>query len=196
MSQSEIQKFTDQASPDNWLKYGQELRWAAVAIWRDQGKIFELNHATGERSERPSISRSFLLNCGLSIENLLKAYLIASDPSLINTGKLNKSILNHDLINLASKSDIDFSDEERYLMKILSDAIPYWGRYPIPMSYDQIKKETIADESIFDIYKILFVKIFEVTFKKIENGWDAGNGVSFPKIEFHNLENDGWEMGL
>ncbi len=194
MSQSEIQKFTDQASPENWLKYAQELRWGAVAMWLDKGKILEFNSATGERRERPSISRSFLLNCGLSIENLLKAYLIAIDPSHINNGRLGKSISTHDLIHLASKVDIDFSKEESELMKVLSEAIPYWGRYPIPRYYNQIKKESIADEDIFNTFKALFVKIFDATFKKIENGWDAGNGVSFPSIKFRNVENDGWEM--
>lgn len=194
MSQSEIQKFTDNASPENWLKYAQELRSGAVSMWLAKGKIIDFNSETGEQSERPSISRSFLLNCGLSIENLLKAYLIAENPFLINTGSLDKSIFSHDLIVLASMTDIDFNNKEEDLMKVLSEAIPYWGRYPIPLNYQKIKKETIADEDIFNIYKSLFVKIFESTFKKIENGWDAKNGVSFPSIQFRNLEKDGWEM--
>lgn len=194
MSQSEIQKFTNNASPENWLKYAQELRSGAVSMWADRGEIIDFNSETGEESKRPSISRSFLLNCGLSIENLLKAYLIAENPSLINKGRIDKGITSHDLIFLASKTGIAFSKKEKDLMKVLSEAIPYWGRYPIPLHYQQIKKETIADEDLFKIYKKLFVKIFESTFKKIENGWDAKNGVSFPSIQFRNLEKDGWEM--
>jgi hypothetical protein len=195
MSLSKIQQYTDDASPDNWMKYAQELRDAAVSMWKDQGKIIDLNVGTGEKIERPAISRVFLLNSGLSIENLLKAYMIAVEPGLINTGQLDKRLAVHDLQKLALETDLVFSASEMELLRILSEAIPYWGRYPVPRNFNQLKTAYIADAQVFELFKLLFKKIFEATFKKIENGWDAGNGVSFPNIGFHNLRDDGWEMG-
>lgn len=191
MSTQNIHKFTENASPDNWLKYAQELKESAVAMWKVQGKIIEINTETGEKIERPSISRVFILCCGLSIENLLKAYLVAIKPDLINKGFLDKILREHNLLNLSSIcKDISFEKNEIELMDILSEAIPYWGRYPIPLHFNQLKTERIANENILETFKILFKKIFNFTYDKIENGWDAGNGVSYNKIIYKSFETD------
>ncbi|HYX05911.1 MAG TPA: hypothetical protein VE912_04180 [Bacteroidales bacterium] len=92
MIKKKIQEFTERASPDNWLKYAQELDRAVLLIWKDKGQIIEGSHEKDTVVRRPSISRVFMLTCGLSIENLFKGYLVACDPELVNEGKLKKKI--------------------------------------------------------------------------------------------------------
>ena len=78
-----ILEFTENASPDNWLHYADELKQTALLLWKDRGNLrIDFNSETNERKERPAISRSFMLVAGLSIENELKAYLVAINPVL------------------------------------------------------------------------------------------------------------------
>lgn len=189
MSKNKIQEFTKRASPDNWLKYAQELKCAAISMWQDKGQIIEGNSEKDTTDKRPSISRVFMLNCGLSIENLLKGYLIAHNPKLINEGKLKNKIKTHDLIKLSKLCpDLKFEDKEIELMEILSEAIPYWGRYPIPLHFNNLQKDKIASENIYNIYKTLFDKIFTETLNEIKDGWDAQNGVKYDKIGFIDID--------
>lgn len=192
MSHQKIREFTENASPDNWLKYADELKRTAYLLWKDKDNLWvDLNSETQERRERPAISRSFMLIAGLSIENALKAFLIAIDPSLINNGILDKKLHEHNLIKLKDLcGNIKFEEKEVELMTILSEAIPYWGRYPIPRHYEHIKAEKIVSEEIFEKYKTLFRKIFYATLDEIKGGWDAGNGVSFKSIYYRNLEEE------
>jgi hypothetical protein len=191
VSTKSIQEFTANASPDNWLKYAQELKESALYIWKNQGLIFDLDTLTQETKEHPSISRVFMLCCGLSIENLFKGYLIATNPNLINKGKLDNKLNKHNLINLSQACpDISFEKDEIELMKILSEAIPYWGRYPIPLNFNQIKEQKIASEIILTTFKKLFNKIFQSTLDIIKDGWDAGNGVSYREIIYKSYEDD------
>lgn len=191
MSTERIKEFTENATPDNWLKYAEELKQSAIFLWQAQGKTLDFNSETQEYKERPSISRTFMLVCGLSLENLLKAYLIALDPKLINQGQLANKLKEHNLITLSILCiDIIFNEQEIDLMEILSDAIPYWGRYPIPLSYNQLKAEKIASKNILETFKTLYNKLFYKTYDKIKSGWDAENGVRFLNLTYKNFEEE------
>ena len=192
MLQNRIQEFTESASPDNWLKYADEIRLCAKTLWEDRGSI-SIEHYTGSEKKiaRPSISRTFMLLLGLSIENTFKGYLIAINPHLINTGKLDKKIDTHDLSKLAKMSPkILLDNKEIELLKILSEAIPNWGRYPIPLHHSKGLNEKYIDDEFYKTYKQLYQKIFNSTLEIIKDGWDALNGVKFNSIEYNNLEDD------
>lgn len=191
MSLQRIQEFTENASPDNWLKYADELRQTAFTLWANkENRWLEINSGEIE-SDRPAVSRSFMLVAELAIENTLKANLVAVDPSLINKGILDKKLQEHNLTNLAALTkDIDFTEKENELMKIFSEAIPYWGRYPIPRHFNNLKTEKILSEEVYSTFTTLFRKIFYKTLDLIKNGWDAGNGVSFNNIYYHNFDDE------
>jgi hypothetical protein len=191
MSLQRIQEFTENASPDNWLKYADELRQTALTLWENKGNRWLEISSGNIESERPAVSRSFMLVAGLAIENTLKANLVAVDPSLINTGILDKKLQEHNLTKLAALTkDIEFSEKEMELMEIFSEAIPYWGRYPIPRHFNNIKTEKILSEEVYSTFTTLFRKVFYKTLDLIKNGWDAGNGVSFNEIHYHNFDDE------
>lgn len=190
MSSLKIQEFTENASPDNWLKYADELRRTAAILWKAKSDfVVDFNSITQETKSRPFISRPFMFVAGLSLENALKAYIVSLGPSLINTGVLDKKLHEHNLIKLSHLCiGLTFDESEMELMSVLSEAIPYWGRYPIPRHFEHIKTETIVDDNINDMYKSLFERLFAATLDKIGNGWDAGNGVSFDGLQYHDYE--------
>ena len=192
MSIKKIQEFTENASPDNWLHYGDEFKRAALALWKDKGNLWiDFSSDAKEGKERPAISRSFMLVSDFSIENVLKAYLVAINPALINTGVLDKKLHEHNLVKLSNLcTDLSFDNKEIELMEILSAAIPYWGRYPIPIRYNNIKPEKIVSEEFYDVYKVIYDKIFNAVLDKIKNGWDAGNGVSFEALQYRNFDKE------
>ena len=191
MSLKRIQEFTENASPDNWLKYADELRQTALILWENKGNRWLETNSGKIESERPAVSRSFMLVAGLAIENTLKANLVAVDPSLINKGILDKKLQEHNLTKLALLTkDIEFSEKEMKLMEIFSDAIPYWGRYPIPLHFNNIKTERILNDEVYNTFTTLFRKVFYKTLDLIKSGWDAGNGVSFDKIHYHNFDDE------
>ena len=61
--------------------------------------------------------------CGMALELLLKALLVArgSEPKAV-----------HDLLSLSRDAEIQLTDEQEGLFEILSEAISWEGRYPVP----------------------------------------------------------------
>lgn len=192
MRDKQIKQFTENASPDNWLKYANELKQSALRLWEYRDDlILEFNIGSTRNIERPVISRSYMLLAGLSIENVLKAYIVAIAPSLINKGILDRKLQIHDLNKLSTHCNgVSFDENDIELMRVLSEAIPYWGRYPIPINFQQIKTEKIVDSNINSNYISLFDKLFSSTLNKIRGGWDAGNGVGFSSFGYQNFETD------
>ena len=130
-----------------------------------------------------------------------KGALTSTDPKIRKdaveivkrAGEVAKE-LNAAVVNLWPGADgYDYSfqldyEKEIELMEILSEAIPYWGRYPIPLHFNNLKKGIIASENILNIYKTLFEKIFSETLNEIKDGWDAQNGVKYDKIGYIDLD--------
>lgn len=73
----------------------------------------------------------YLLLVGYALECLLKGYLLAIMPELVET-KLDKIVATHDLVALCQDSGLALSTEERDLLKLVSRHI-VWGKYVAPM---------------------------------------------------------------
>src|ERR1700741_279929 len=149
------QLFVRDASPSNWLNLSEELRDAAEELWKASSAQMRLDAVVNERKEiissdtRIGFSRPYLLLAGFAIENVLKGLLIVSDPSLVVNGVLDRSIKSHNLVSLLSKlPSISASPEELQFCKIASDAIPCWGRYPIPLDSNSVLPETAVTEPL------------------------------------------------
>ena len=129
------------------------------------------------------ISRTYLLLAGLAIENALKGLLVAVDPSHINSGKLSKVIQSHDIPTLASKlPELKLSDAQLSLCRVLKEAIPYWGRYPIPRRHGNLTMEVPLTDVLRQDFLELFHHLGHMLYWKIRDGWDSGAGPQTIKV--------------
>lgn len=182
------------AAPEYWYTYAIELADTADQIYNaskrksvayyalEKGSITETHH-------RPLISRPVLLLFGLSLENLIKGLLISEDPKLLHDGKLNKQLIGHDLLKLAYRLKCFQPDmETKKLLKMLSDMIPYHGRYPVPRGAQDIKAERYINEEIYDACKTLFATLEMEFYRLNHKGIDAPEGVRLARLRLAHLD--------
>lgn len=176
------QIFVRDALPCEWLSYAEELGEAAEALWLDREDCLRLEMGTQPgrtaRIEKTcGHSRSYILLAGLALENVLKAMLVARDPSLINSGTLAKSLKSHCLIDLADRIPVfDLDENEMRVLQISQDAIPYWGRYPVPLKFDGLKAKEAASVEFRDIFRRLHFRLCKDVYDAIKDGWDSRVG--------------------
>ena len=61
------------------------------------------------------------------------------------------------------------------MIKILTEAIPYWSRYPIPKNWQQIKDEIILTEKHHLTYNELYHKLRKKIYFETRFGWKGPN---------------------
>jgi hypothetical protein len=167
------------ASPVHWFQISEELFQCTETLYKDSDKtILCIRNEKGEIKYKPTISRGFILLAGYTIENLLKALLIIEKPELIETGKIDNEITSgHNLYLLIEKIDsISFDSNEIKLIKTFSEAIPYWGRYPVPKKWQDLSLEKFVDKKMYDSFKELYHKLRENIYLKTRLGWVGPNG--------------------
>lgn len=178
------QEFIRDALPVSWLNYAEELMEAAEALWADKNNGMMLQVETqsdGTLSQKRSSkhSRSYILLASLALENVLKGLIIANNPKLIDSGQLDGNLKSHKLINLAQKiQGLALSDDEEKLLQICQDAIPYWGRYPIPLDYKGLKPAEAASEEFHSCFHQLHFRLCKKLYDLTKDGWDSGVGPS------------------
>lgn len=189
-------QFIVHGGPASWLSLAEELEEAADILWRireRQGKrlMAKTKIVQGEKqprrvvetAEAPSISRPYVVLVGYALENVVKGLLIARHPEYINSGKLKGGIGHHHLTNLVGRlDDLDLTPAEREMCEILEEAIPYWGRYPIPKNQSQLSAEVAVDEDFRTVFRRLFYEIASTLHEEIADGWDSEAG---PKLLEH-----------
>lgn len=108
-----------------WWNKSEDLRNAAACVW-SVIKNPEKN-TIGEQSFRtPSRSIYFML-CGMSLEAILKGIIIEKNQTPPKT---------HDLKRLADLAGVSYDAHEKDLLEILSAAVIWDGRYPVPLAQD------------------------------------------------------------
>ena len=86
-----------------------------------------------------SASRPYILLAGFALENIMKGYLVACDPSFISDGNLRDDLKRHELTILAARIDgIALSENENRFCEVAESDIPYWGRYQVPLAYNRV----------------------------------------------------------
>jgi len=122
-------------------------------------------------------SRSYILLASLALENVLKGLIIVSDAKLISSGRLDKTLQSHKLLDLAKRVDgLVLSKDERHILHVCQDAIPYWGRYPIPLEYKGLKPKEAADDKFHTCFRKLHFRLCKSLYEKLKDGWDSGVG--------------------
>lgn len=182
------QLFIRDALPASWLEYAEELETAAEALWEviDTGLILQTEtQIDGSLIIKKTTihSRAYILLAGFALENVLKGLIIANNPSLITSGSLDESIKNHKLTELANKiNSVTLSREERNILEICQDAIPYWGRYPIPQKYKGLKTAEEANDEFRSCFRQLHFRLCKLLYDLIKDGWDSGAGPATVKM--------------
>lgn len=184
---NEIAIFVRDAKPNEWRSLANELRDAAEVLWQDKGNGLraEINQWTEivdgklvtrkETRELYSISRPFVLLAGFAIENMLKAFLVESDPSLILAGELHPTLKSHDLEQLITRlPELELSKEELEFCRIATSAIPYWGRYPIPTAFNRVVPEIGMTQEYYQVFNHLFDRLDSMLYDRIRDGWERG----------------------
>lgn len=174
--------------PDNWLSYAEELGDAAEVIWNCAGEVMAVECNTKiegniEINKSFPHARSYILLAGFALENILKAIIITRNPNLISSGQLHNPLKSHNLLDLAkSIIDIEFTDKENQVLKICQDAIPYWGRYPIPLHFNGLQPVEAATVEFRKTFRQLHFRLCKLTYDAIKDGWDSGAGAKCHKI--------------
>ena len=130
-----------------WFNKASDLRGSAAALWVSQseemsdlvveqcglGASFRLDAAV------PSVYRML---AGMALELLYKAVIVAKGKDVPHT---------HALIELAERAGFGPSDDDRALLKILTEAIVWDGRYPVPKSYEHFERlRDLETEHLFE----------------------------------------------
>ncbi len=192
---NEILLFVRDAMPGAWRSCASELYNSAELLWNDkdnglrvEGTYFS-EIVDGQLVPRSttrkiySVSRSYFLLAGFALENLVKGYLVAVDPTLIHDGKLPKKLREHNLLNLIKKIEgLELDKNEREFCTIAGQAIPYWGRYPIPITFNEVMPEVGLTDDLRQGFLSIYNRIDEILFLKIRDGWDSGVGPKTVKI--------------
>jgi hypothetical protein len=181
---NKLQEFVTDASPAQWLEYAEELRDNAELIWSHEDESLRLGVvanaercAVGDPFRVSRASRTYLLLAGIALENVLKGLLVLDDPCHINTGALSRELNSHNIEVLASKvRDLKLSEDEHHFCALVTAAIPYWGRYPIPLDKNRIMPEVGMSETRRRLFLGLFDRLAHRRYWAVRDGWDSGVG--------------------
>ncbi|WP_254509524.1 HEPN domain-containing protein [Anatilimnocola floriformis] len=125
--------------PNYWFNKSSDLHGAAAVLWTAMN-----NDDTTLRAEcaldpsyrfKVALPLPFRMLCGMSIELLLKAIIVAhsQEPGMT-----------HGLSSLARAAGVKFADSQLPLLEILSQTIVWDGRYPVPTPKNQQSFEKLS----------------------------------------------------
>jgi hypothetical protein len=187
--------FVRDAMPDTWQDHAYELMNSAEILWQQKEEGLRIEaELTGQDPQSgitltqpakkiSAISRPYILLAGFALENLIKGLLVAQDPSHINSGKLSRDLKSHKLLILVSKvAGLSLSKEEQSVCQTVQDALPYWGRYPIPLAFNGVLPEVAIDDEFRRVFLKLHHKLGDQLHGIIRDGWDSGVGPRIIKI--------------
>jgi hypothetical protein len=100
-----------------------------------------------EKSDAPpehGLMDQHMMLAGFAIENICKGYLAArlSDEErqrVHQAGVLPKSFRGHHVLKLVEQTGMTLSDTEKFLLKRITDAVLWRGRYPSAISHEAIR---------------------------------------------------------
>ena len=139
--------------PSRWLYSAERHKQAADILYqiayeadsRELARIIAGTHTSGRLegqelldSQLTCLLGEYLLLSGYALECVLKGYLLALIPELVNDGKrLDRLVATHDLCQLCHDCSIDLSPDERELLELLKRHID-WGKYAAPLRVEDM----------------------------------------------------------
>lgn len=130
-----------------WYNKASDLFGSAGALWENM-------HAADAttRAEKLGLGSGFSFEiacrppyemlCGMALELLFKAIIV---------GKRKEPKPIHNLVLLSEDASLSYSEKQRGLLRVLSEAIIWGGRYPVPKREEQFQEASEARrEHLFD----------------------------------------------
>jgi hypothetical protein len=120
----------------SWHNKAWHLMGAAGALWacqnNDRSKeiVGELGLET-EFSMGQALGEPYLMLCGLSLELLFKAIVVA---------KRGKPMKHHNLRALATNASVELTEKQKGQLDFLSEYVTWAGRYPVSKERDAFNK--------------------------------------------------------
>jgi hypothetical protein len=116
-------------SKESWHITARHLMGAAGTLWacKNEQRSTELVTELGldtEFSMVHALRRPYLMLCGISLEVLFKAIVVAKGEK--------PNTKTHDLRTLASNAGVAFTAKQQGQLDLLSQYIAWAGRYPVP----------------------------------------------------------------
>jgi len=134
---TQIKQFEKQQNlPIYWFNKSSDLRASAAALWISREEK-QSNFIVGECGlgqgfiMAAAVGPVFWMLCGMSLELLYKAIIVAKG------GKAEPS---HDLVKLVKAAGIRINKDTEHILKILTESIIWYGRYPVPKSHEPMEK--------------------------------------------------------
>jgi len=186
--QNELQAFIRDGLPVEWLCLADELQAAAELLWARAEEGLRVEAAPRldgqvEVKKIASVSRPYILLAGFALENLIKGLLVAADSSLLRTGRVAGQLKSHRLLDLVrGLPGLTLSADEVAFCKLAQEAIPYWGRYPIPLTSQGLLPESALTPERRATYLSLHQRLGQSLYDRIKDGWDSGAGPKTVKI--------------
>lgn len=138
-------------SPEAWRRTAIGLKRSADLIWEQwYGHLSRLNGGEVVKfspqgaGDLALLLPSYLLLLGLAYENALKGLLVAKEPSRVRH-KVKWQIPKggHDLKELCAVADFPLNSDEEEILKALTEATMWAGRYPVPKDHDGLENHPI-----------------------------------------------------
>ena len=130
-----------------WFNKSSDLRAAAAALWMSQKEevsrsiVEECGLGPGFRMDA-AVPGVYLMLAGMSLELMYKSVLVAKATDVPPT---------HNLLRLAGSAGVQVADEETALLQILTEAVVWDGRYPVPKQVEHYEKlHELVSQHLFD----------------------------------------------
>ena len=150
---------------DIWLKKSKQLFDSAELVWNQtsieptpSGGEF-INHKLGHPAQ---------MLMGLSLECLIKGYILSKNPDFINDGRLVKyngdKLDTHNLVRLFEIADIIVDEHNKALLNRLTENVKWLAKYSIPLSYPQKEIDImnfVVDNTDFGQFSYLYNLILD-----------------------------------
>jgi hypothetical protein len=117
-------------------------------------------HQKSDVPSKDGLINQHMMLAGFAIENLCKGYLAGrltheEREQVQQAGVLPKSLQGHDILKLVEQTGMTLSDTEKFLLKRITDAVVWRGRYPSALSHERIRPFAQIGSDIRHIKAIL-----------------------------------------
>jgi hypothetical protein len=164
VSQLDIDVYKINGSPHFWKQKADEQKRAAEILWphaeKDLDDILESVRNPEKEDQLPvMLFGIFFSHLGFSTECLFKGLIIKNNPNLIQNGKMSKSLVTHDLLELAQLAKFHLTRNE-YIF--INQAFPYMiseSRYPIYKEVEPSRTSMELGGHCKEVFEGIYAKI-------------------------------------
>jgi len=131
---------------ERWKKQGNILRAAAVVLENCY------NHNKDKKNFESEILTPLIYLKAKSLELYLKAFYIKQGNPVTKNGFLifgseNKT---HNLLFLMELVGLGYDEEQKIKLLKLTNAIEFWGTYPVPLNWNNWKRDLEGTELVYE----------------------------------------------